>query len=253
MRRGSSCTEWATEWLKERAAEITSRRGRALQRGSRRHERDRDCAGRRPRLSGVRLRALQRTPSPVDLLRRSGARPGIRPDDRTDRPLEPLEDRASTEPGAGDHRCQDDRAVPPGCPARSRRSAETSLRRSHDEEHGSAREPRRLRARRRRAGALEAARRSGGWWRGRSGRRVGCGGGATRSRRGVPPPPSHRAPRQVGTGRGARACRKARSRARHRTGRPAAGRDPRRARVRRPISSLPPSPSRSPASSPSRT
>ena len=56
-----------------------SRRGRAVQRGSRRHERDRDCAGRRPRLPGVRLRALQRTPSPVGLLRRSGARPGVRP------------------------------------------------------------------------------------------------------------------------------------------------------------------------------
>ena len=45
--------------------------------------------------------------------------------------------------------------LPPGGPARSRRSAETSLRRFHDEEHGSAREPRRLRTRGRRAGALE--------------------------------------------------------------------------------------------------
>ena len=126
-------------------------------------------------------------------------------DNRTDRPLEPLEDRASTEPGAGDHGCRDDRAVPHACPARPRRTPAATVQRSHDEAHGSTCRPRRLPARRCRAGALEDIRRSGGWWRGRSGRRVGCRGGVSRAGRGLPPPPSHRAPRSIRPGRGARA------------------------------------------------
>jgi transcriptional regulator of acetoin/glycerol metabolism len=61
----------------------------------------------------------------------------------------------------------------------------------------------------------------------RHARSAPVGGGGGGRPRGGPPPP-----RQVRAGRDARAFRTARSRARHRAVRPAAGRDPRRARVR---------------------
>ena len=81
-------------------------------------------------------------------------------------------------------------------------------------------------------GASEPIRHPRGRWRGRSGRRVDRRRGATRSGRGLPPPPRHHSPRQARTpGQWARARGGTRSGARRRTGRPAAGRDPRRARV----------------------
>jgi hypothetical protein len=66
------------EGLKERAAEMNLVEGARYSEEADGTKRDRDCAGRRPRLSGVRLRALQPTASRVGLLRRSRARPRVR-------------------------------------------------------------------------------------------------------------------------------------------------------------------------------
>ena len=96
--------------------------------------------------------------------------------------------------------------------ARPGRPAEASLRRSRDEKHRSARQPRGLRAHRLRLGAPKATRRSRGRWRDRHGRRIDRRGGAARSGRGLSRPPTSTTPRRRSTRPGARTGRRARSR-----------------------------------------
>jgi hypothetical protein len=121
--------------------------------------------------------------------------------------------------------------MPIGRAARPGRPAETSLFRSHDAKHRSAGHPRWLRARGRRADAPAAARRSAGRWRDRPRRRVHGRGGAAGSWRGVSRPPTGLARRQDRTRQVARACGTARTRARDRASRAAAGHDACCARV----------------------
>ena len=116
-------------------------------------------------------------------------------------------------------------------PARPGRPAETSLFRSDDAKHRSTGHPRWLRARGRRAEAPEAARGSGGRWRDRPRRRVHGRGGAAGSWRGVSRPPTGRARCQDRTRQVARARGTARTRARDRASRAAAGHDACCARV----------------------
>ena len=101
-------------------------------------------------------------------------------------------------------------------PARPGRPAEASLRRSRDEKHRSARQPRGLRAYRRRLGAPKATRRSRERWRDRHGRRIARRGGAAGSGRGLSRPPTSPTPRQAQ--HEAEALERARARRRRRAG-----------------------------------
>ena len=107
---------------------------------------------------------------------------------------------------------QDDRAMPIGAAARPGRPAEASLRRSRDQKHRSARQPRGLRAYRRRRGAPKSTRHSRERWRDRHGRRIARRGGAAGSGRGLSRPPARPTSRQGSTGRSARMGRRAGSR-----------------------------------------
>ena len=92
--RGERCLRAPPAHRRGRVAEGARGRdefrgGRTPQRGGRWHERHRDGAGRGSPASGVRFRALQREPPPVVLLRRAGARPGVRANSGSCRSLEP--------------------------------------------------------------------------------------------------------------------------------------------------------------------
>ena len=112
---------------RRRAHEL--RRGHAVERARRGHERDRHRDRRRPRRPGLRPRALQRGRAALDVLGRADPRPRHRRAARRHRPHRRLLDRPPAQPRRGDRDRAGGRGVAAARAAGARRAPARALRR----------------------------------------------------------------------------------------------------------------------------